>query len=95
MIADKLAKKSKGAYPLVPAIAFLISAPCFILAMNSAWLMAQFMPGGVHPTQSLTLAFLIFLIPTGLNLAWLGPSPPRSSIWSRPRCARPPRPCSC
>jgi hypothetical protein len=34
MIADKSAR-SKGAYPLVPAIAFLISAPCFILAMNS------------------------------------------------------------
>jgi sugar phosphate permease len=73
MLADRLAKKSKGAYPLVPAIAFLISAPCFILAMNSAWLMAQFLPGGGTQAQSLTLAFFIFLIPTGLNLTWLGP----------------------
>lgn len=73
MIADKLAKRGKGAYPLTPAIAFLISAPCFILAMNSAWLIQQFIPGGGSQTLSLTIAFLIFLIPTGLNLAWLGP----------------------
>lgn len=73
MIADKLSKKGKGAYPMVPAIAFLISAPCFILAMNSAWLIEQFAPGGGSPALSLTIAFLIFLIPTGLNLAWLGP----------------------
>jgi len=73
MIADKLSKRGKGAYPMVPAIAFLISAPCFILAMNSAWLIEQFAPGGGSPALSLTIAFLIFLIPTGLNLAWLGP----------------------
>ena len=73
MIADKLSKKGKGAYPMVPAIAFLISAPCFILAMNSAWLIEQFVPGGGSPALALTIAFLIFLIPTGLNLAWLGP----------------------
>ncbi len=72
-IADKLAKKGKGAYPLTPAIAFLISAPCFILAMNSPWLIGLVLPGGGSSTQQLTLAFLIFLIPTGLNLAWLGP----------------------
>ena len=46
MIADRLAKKGKGAYPLTPAIAFLISAPCFILAMNSAWLIQTVIPGG-------------------------------------------------
>jgi len=73
MIADKLAKRGKGAYPLVPAIAFLISAPCFVLAMNSPWLIGQFIPGGGTQVQQLTLAFFIFLIPTGLNLAWLGP----------------------
>ena len=73
MIADKLAKRGKGAYPLTPAIAFLISAPCFILAMNSPWLIGLVLPGGGSPVQQLTLAFLIFLIPTGLNLAWLGP----------------------
>ena len=73
LIADKLSKKGKGAYPMVPAIAFLISAPCFILAMNSAWLIEQVAPGGGSPALALTIAFLIFLIPTGLNLAWLGP----------------------
>ncbi len=73
MIADRLARRGKGAYPLVPAVAFLISAPCFILAMNSDWLIAQLIPGGGTQVQALTVAFLIFLIPTGLNLAWLGP----------------------
>ena len=72
-IADKLAKRGKGAYPLVPAIAFLISAPCFLLAMNSPWLIGLIFPGGGTQFQQLALAFLIFLIPTGLNLAWLGP----------------------
>ena len=75
MIADKMAKRGKGAYPLVPAIAFLISAPCFLLAMNSTWLIGLFVPGDavLNSPLALTLAFLIFLIPTGLNLAWLGP----------------------
>ncbi len=72
-IADKLSKRGKGAYPLVPAIAFLISAPCFILAMNSPWLIGLVLPGGGSHSQQLILAFLIFLLPTGLNLAWLGP----------------------
>lgn len=57
-VADKLGGKSKGAYPLVPAVAFLIAMPIFFLAVNS-------------PTP--WIAFLLFLIPTGLNLAWLGP----------------------
>ena len=73
LIADRLGKKSKGAYPLTPAIAFLISAPCFILAMNTPWLIGLVLPGGGTQAQQLTLAFLIFLIPTGLNLTWLGP----------------------
>jgi MFS family permease len=72
-IADKLAKRGKGAYPLVPAIAFLISAPCFILAMNSPWLIGLIFPGGGTQFQQLAVAFVIFLVPTGLNLAWLGP----------------------
>jgi len=72
-IADRLSKRGKGAYPLVPAIAFLISAPCFLLAMNSPWLIGLVLPGGGTNAQQLILAFLIFLIPTGLNLAWLGP----------------------
>lgn len=73
VVADKLARRSKAAYPLTPAIAFLISAPCFILAMNSPWLIGLVLPGGGSQFQALALAFLIFLIPTGLNLVWLGP----------------------
>lgn len=72
-IADRLSRRGKGAYPLTPAVAFLISAPCFLLAMNSPWLIGLVLPGGGSHVQQLTLAFLIFLLPTGLNLAWLGP----------------------
>lgn len=67
-VADRLGAKSKAGYPITPAIAFLISVPCFLLAMNSGSLM-----GGLGGKASLAVAFVIFLIPTGLNLAWLGP----------------------
>lgn len=73
-IADRLGKASKGGYPLVPAVAFLISVPCFLLAMNSQGIVSALLPETANNSwQALTLAFLIFLIPTGLNLAWLGP----------------------
>ena len=68
VMADRLGAKSKAGYPLTPAVAFLISVPCFLLAMNSGSLV-----GGLGGGAALTLAFLIFLIPTGLNLTWLGP----------------------
>ncbi|KRA61852.1 MFS transporter [Caulobacter sp. Root655] len=58
VLADRFGTRNKAAYALAPAICFLVALPCFLLAMN------------VH---SLALAFLLFLIPTGLNLAWLGP----------------------
>jgi MFS family permease len=57
-LSDRWGAKSKGAYPLVPAICFLIALPIMFAAMNSS---------------NLLLAFLLFLVPTGLNLAWLGP----------------------
>lgn len=57
-LADKLGKADKRAYALVPAGAFLLALPCFLLALSSG---------------SLLTAFLIFLVPTGLNLMWLGP----------------------
>lgn len=57
-VADKLGGRSRSAYPLVPAACFLIAMPIFFLAVNS---------------PSALLAFFLFLIPTGLNLAWLGP----------------------
>lgn len=48
----------RGAYAAAPAFAFLVALPFFFAALNA---------------PSLTLAFLLFLVPTGLNLAWLGP----------------------
>ena len=58
----------------MPAISFLISIPCFILAMNSQIIVSALLPETANNSwQALTLAFLIFLVPTGLNLAWLGP----------------------
>lgn len=73
-MADRLSVKSRGAYPLVPAVAFLISVPCFLLAMNSGALLSLFTGESAGASwPALTAAFLIFLVPTGLNLAWLGP----------------------
>jgi len=58
VLADRFGRKGKGAYPMVPAAAFLVALPIFFLAANA---------------PNLTVSFLLFLIPTGLNLAWLGP----------------------
>lgn len=48
----------RGAYARIPAIAFLIAAPCYAIGVMSDWL-------------PLTYAF--FLIPQALGLMWLGP----------------------
>lgn len=58
MVADKLGVKSKSAYPRIPAIAFILALPCFLVALN---------------TSSLYVLFPVLLIPTALNLVWLGP----------------------
>ena len=71
-VADRLGKRSKRAYPLTPAIAFLISVPIFLAAMNSGPLLAG-LGGSSSRVASLALGFGLFLIPTGLNLAWIGP----------------------
>ncbi|MBW0151786.1 MAG: MFS transporter [Phenylobacterium sp.] len=57
-LGDRLGPKRPAAYLLVPAAAFLIALPCFFMAIQS---------------KSLALAFVLFIIPQGLNLAWLGP----------------------
>lgn len=58
-LADRLGRSGdRRAYALVPAAAFMIALPCFFAALQSS---------------SLAMAFCLFLIPTGLNLAWLGP----------------------
>jgi MFS family permease len=58
-LADKLGKGIKrAAYPMVPAVGFVIAVPLFFLAMN---------------VEHKWLAFFLFLIPQALSLAWLGP----------------------
>ena len=57
-LADRFGGRSRAAYPMVPAIAFLIALPFFYMSLNA---------------PSLALAFPLFLVPTALNLAWLGP----------------------
>jgi predicted MFS family arabinose efflux permease len=57
-LADRFGRAHRGAYALVPAVAFLVALPCFYLALEA---------------RSLPMAFALFLIPTGLNLVWLGP----------------------
>lgn len=58
VLGDKLGRARPAAYLLVPAVAFLVALPCFVLAVQA---------------KTLWLAFILFLIPTGLNLVWLGP----------------------
>jgi MFS family permease len=58
VVADRVGARNQAAYPLIPAIAFLIALPCFFVAVGAS---------------SLWVAFPLFLIPTALNLAWLGP----------------------
>ena len=57
VLADRLGK-DRRAYALVPAAAFLVALPFFVAAVNAG---------------PLWLVFLLFLVPTGLNLVWLGP----------------------
>jgi len=58
VLGDRLGRARPAAYLLVPAVAFLLALPCFVLAVQA---------------KELWLAFILFLIPTGLNLLWLGP----------------------
>ncbi len=58
VLADALGRKHKAFYPLIPAVAFLLSAPLYALGV-----MAK-SPGE---------AFCLFLVPQALGLMWLGP----------------------
>lgn len=58
ILGDWLGSKNKGAYGLVPAVAFLLAVPLFAAGIMSG---------------SATLAFILFLIPQGLAYIWLGP----------------------
>ncbi|MHB8679410.1 MAG: spinster family MFS transporter [Rudaea sp.] len=56
--ADRLGTRGKRGYALIPAAAFLASAPLYALAI-----------GATTPLQ----AFLLLLLPYALALVWLGP----------------------
>jgi predicted MFS family arabinose efflux permease len=57
-LGDRFGQSRHSQYASIPAIAFVISVPFNVLAILS-------------PT--LTLAFFLFLVPTALGMAWLGP----------------------
>ena len=56
-LADKMGGNKKW-YPILPGIAFIIGAPIYAAGVVS---------------ESLTLAFILFLIPQGLAYVWFGP----------------------
>ena len=58
VVSDRLGKIDRAWYPRIPAIAWLIAAPMFILGFNIS-----------NPV----LAWCILLIPNALNTLWLGP----------------------
>lgn len=57
-VSDVFGKKNKGAYALVPAIAFALTIPFFLLGVLS---------------QDLRIVFVAFLFIQSLSLMWLGP----------------------
>ncbi len=58
ILGDWLGSKNKGAYGLVPAAAFVLAVPLFAAGIMS---------------NSVALAFILFLVPQGLAYIWLGP----------------------
>lgn len=57
-LSDRFGQAKRSRYALFPAIAFLGTLPCYLIAILS---------------PSLVLAFVVLLVPTGLGLVWLGP----------------------
>jgi predicted MFS family arabinose efflux permease len=58
VFGDRLGNANPRGYALVPAVAFIITLPAYLIAFA---------------TQNLLIASLLFLVPTALGLAWLGP----------------------
>lgn len=58
VLADWLGQRSRRAYTLAPAAAFILTAPCYALGILS-------------PSPS--VAFFLFMAPTALSLVWIGP----------------------
>jgi predicted MFS family arabinose efflux permease len=57
-LADRFGSVRRRMYAIIPAIAFLATAPFY---------------AGAVTVSSLALAFVLFLVPTALGLVWLGP----------------------
>lgn len=58
VLADRLGRRNRRWYALLPAIAWLICAPLYAAGLMS---------------ENLTLVWLLLLIPNALNILWLGP----------------------
>ena len=57
-LADRFGSARKRNYALIPAVAFLLTFPFYAAAVTS---------------DSLAIAFVLFLVPIALGLVWLGP----------------------
>ncbi len=57
-LADLMGKSKRSRYALIPAAAFVLTLPCYVLGLLS---------------PSPVVAFVLFLPPTALGLMWLGP----------------------
>jgi len=58
LLGDRLKQARPSAYALVPTVTYALCLPTFLLAFSS---------------HSIVIAAILFLIPTALILAWLGP----------------------
>ena len=58
LVGDRVKRARPSAYALVPMVTYGLCLPAFLLAFSS---------------HSIVFASLLFLIPTALSLAWLGP----------------------
>jgi predicted MFS family arabinose efflux permease len=58
LVGDRVKRARPSAYALVPMVTYALCLPAFLLAFSS---------------HSIVIAALLFLIPTALSLAWLGP----------------------
>lgn len=57
-LADRFGADRRGAYVIIPAIAFIATVPFYVVGILS---------------PNLTLTFFAMLVPTALGLVWLGP----------------------
>jgi MFS family permease len=57
-LADRFGASKRGAYVVIPALAFVATVPFYVVAILS---------------PNLTMTFFAMLVPTALGLVWLGP----------------------